>query len=189
MINSYFSGGFKNKSIDAAKSFRILMDLLAHPGKIGTLGLCSPPKPLSISAGAILLTLCDPDTPIYLTLNYNTSNIKDWINFHTGAGIVDQSEALFAFGSWNELLPLTDFPIGTPEYPDRSTTIIAEVETLKNSEFVLSGPGIRGKALLSVPNQKILNDNQKLFPLGLDFYFTRGSSLSAVSRSTKIEVK
>ena len=189
MTNSYFSGGFKNKSIDAANSFRTLMDLLAHPGKIVSLDLCTPPKPLSVSAGTILLTLCDSETPIYLTQNYAVNNVKDWITFHTGAGFVDQSEACFAFGSWNELLPLTNFPIGTPKYPDRSTTVIAEIETLKNSKFLLSGPGIKEKTLLSVPDQKILSENQKLFPLGLDFYFTRGSSLSAVSRSTKIEVK
>ena len=187
-MNPCFSGGFKNNSTDAAKSFRVLMDLLAHPGKIGNLELCTPPKPLSTSAGTILLTLCDPETPIYLAENYAVTSVTDWISFHTGAPFVDQSEAFFAFGNWGDLLPLKNFPIGSPEYPDRSTTIIAEVEILNNSGFLLSGPGIEDKTKLSIPNQKILTDNHNLFPLGLDFYFTNGSSLAALSRSTKIEV-
>lgn len=58
---------------------------------------------------------------------------------------------MFALGSWAALAPQTDFAIGTPEYPDRSATLIVEVDALTTESARLTGPGIESEAHLSLP--------------------------------------
>jgi len=180
-------GGFKNAPIDAAHAFRAALDVLARPGKITDISGAMPPAPLSIAAGTLALTLCDPETPIWLAPSLQTDALVAWLKFHTGAPLVDRrSDAMFAIGGWKELLPITDFAIGTAQYPDRSATLIVEMQTLLNSGATLRGPGIKTTAELSLPDIKPFQDNATLFPLGLDFYFTAGSRIAALPRSTKI---
>jgi len=40
------------------------------------------------------------------------------------------------------LQPLAPYRIGTPEYPDRSVTLIVELEEMPTANVNLSGPGI-----------------------------------------------
>jgi len=84
-------------------------------------------------------------------------------------------------------MPITDFPIGTPQYPDRSTTLIIECETLQTNGATLRGPGIKNTTSLTVPDVVTLQNNASLFPLGLDFFFTAGSQIAAIPRTTKLE--
>jgi alpha-D-ribose 1-methylphosphonate 5-triphosphate synthase subunit PhnH len=51
----------------------------------------------------------------------------------------------------------------------------------------LRGPGIKDTAALQLPEIRAFQDNAKLFPLGLDFYFTAGDQLAALPRTTKVE--
>ena len=97
-----------------------------------------------------------------------------------------REHAVFALGSWAALAPLNAFPIGTPEYPDRSATLIVETKRLENDGARLSGPGIRESASLSLPEGEAFVQNNALFPLGLDFYFTCGERVAALPRSTRI---
>lgn len=177
-------GGFSDQPVMASHAFRAVMTAMARPGEILDITGAQPPAPLSAAAGAVLLTLCDPETPIYLTNSHDTPEVRDWITFHTGAPFCTAQEAIFALGSWDELSPKT-FPIGTPEYPDRSATLIVESTSLTNSGTVLSGPGIKDQVQLSLPETPVFASNNKLFPLGLDFIFTCGDRLAALPRTTK----
>lgn len=178
-------GGFTNTPIDAAHAFRAIMNVMARPGMIEEISGAQPPAPLSIAAGAVILTLCDPETPVHLAGDYDTQTIRDWITFHTGAPLVAPETAAFAIGSWHDL-PLTDFPIGTSEYPDRSTTLIVDSEALTSSGPTLQGPGIQTTATLSLPETQAFQTNRAHFPLGLDFIFTSGKRLAALPRSTRV---
>jgi alpha-D-ribose 1-methylphosphonate 5-triphosphate synthase subunit PhnH len=89
-------------------------------------------------------------------------------------------------GVWEALGPLSTYPVGTSEYPDRSATLIVECMGLRPEGTTLTGPGIRDTANLSLPETQAFQDNATLFPLGLDFFFTCGDRIAALPRSTKV---
>lgn len=180
------SGGFDNPPVGSAHAFRAVMEAMARPGQIQEIAGAAPPAPLSVAAGSVLLTLCDSETPIYLAGNLGTDEVRAWLAFHTGAPMVGPSHAMFAVGVWDALIPLSAYPIGTSEYPDRSATLIVECETLTAAGASLRGPGIKSQAALSLPELDAFQKNRTLFPLGLDFIFTCGDRLAALPRSTEV---
>ncbi len=186
MDASTLEGGFSDAPREAAHAFRALMNAMARPGRIETVSGTTPPAPLSVAAGTLMLTLTDPDTPVYLAGAMDTPASRDWIAFHSGAPLTGPAKAMFAFGTWDDLMPLSAYPIGTPEYPDRSTTLIVACDRLEANGTRLTGPGIRTEAALSLPDPVALAANAARFPLGLDFYFTCGDRLAALPRSTRI---
>ena len=187
MQTEALTGGFAAAPTEAALAFRAVMRAMARPGTIEQIMGAEPPPPLSPAAGAVLLTLCDPETPLYLAGTVDTPMVRDWITFHTGAPLVDRPRAMFALGPWSALLPLADYPIGTAEYPDRATTLIVEMAQLTHSGARLTGPGIATTAALSLPDIAAFQRNAAQFPLGLDFLFTSGHDLAALPRSTRVE--
>lgn len=186
MHTQTLSGGFANPAIEAAHAFRSVMEAMARPGRIQTIAGAAPPGPLSIAAGCVLLTLCDADTPVYLAGNTDTEEVRAWIAFHTGAPLSGPSHAMFTVGAWDALMPLDAYPIGTPEYPDRSATLIVECDALAETGVALRGPGIKSQAALSLPETAAFQRNHTLFPLGLDFIFTSGAQVAALPRSTEV---
>ncbi len=179
-------GGFQKAPVDAAIAFRAAMTAMARPGTVQTVTGAAPPPPLSIAAGVLVLTLCDPDTGLVLTEPFNTPDIRNWVTFHTGAPIVGFEEAAFAIGHWSDLTPIDRYQIGTAEYPDRSATLIVEVPRLDGPGSALRGPGIRDVVHLPLPDAETMAQNALLYPLGLDFFLTCGDQLAALPRSTRI---
>ncbi len=180
-------GGFRDPPVDAARAFRAAMRAMARPGRIEPLDAAHPPGPVSAAAGTLLLTLCDHETGVYLAKGHDTPDLRAWIAFHTGAPIVPASEAQFALGQWEALWPLDQYAHGTPEYPDRSATLIVEMADLEAAGDKLSGPGIRDTAALSLPDAGAMRTNAARYPLGLDFFLTCGGRVAALPRSTKVE--
>lgn len=180
------SGGFADPAIQSAHAFRLVMEAMARPGTLQYINGAEPPAPLSPAAGAVLLTLCDAETPLYLAGDADCEAVRSWLAFHTGAPITIPSQCMFALGSWEALAPLSEYPIGTSQYPDRSATLIVEVPVLTASGATLTGPGIQNTSALSLPEREAFQTNQALFPLGLDFIFTCGSDLAALPRTTKV---
>lgn len=180
-------GGFGDAPVDAARAFRAAMRAMARPGTIEPMAAARPPAPLSRAAGTLILTLCDHDTGLHLAGAHDTKAARAWIAFHTGARFVSPGEAHFAIGTWDALMPLSQFPIGTPEYPDRSTTLIVEMPELLQQGARLTGPGIKDSAMLSLPDVGAMQANAAQFPLGCDFYLTSGEKVAALPRSTKVE--
>lgn len=178
-------GGFADVPKDGARAFRQIMNAMARPGVIAEVDGAAPPAPLSVADGVVLLTLCDPETPIYLSPACDTADVRAWITFHTGAPICTAADAQFALGPWDEL-PLDAFAIGTSEYPDRSATLIVAHPDLQAQGAVLQGPGIKDTAALNLPEVAAFQSNAALFPLGLDFIFTCQSRLAALPRTTKV---
>lgn len=181
------SGGFAHAPVEAARAFRAALSAMARPGRIERIASARPPAPLSPAAGALLLTLADPDAPVHLAGRFDTPDLREWLGFHTGAPIVARGAAAFAVGGWGALTPLEGYALGTPEYPDRSATLIVEVESLAAKGAALTGPGIRERAALSLPEREAFRLNTALFPCGLDFYFTCGDRLAALPRTTRVE--
>lgn len=183
---THFSGGFSDAPVDAAHAFRAVMTVMARPGAVRDLSGAVPPAPLSVAAGTLLLTLCDPETGIHLSDAFDTPEIRQWLTFHTGAPLVAAAEADFAVGTWTDLTPLQQYRIGTAEYPDRSCTLVVETDALNQSGAVLHGPGIKDTATLSLPTIDEFQTNAMFYPLGLDFFFTSGAQIAALPRSTQV---
>ena len=179
------SGGFADPATQSANAFRSVMEAMARPGTIQDIHGAAPPAPLSPAMGAVLLTLCDTETPVYLAGDMDCEAARAWLSFHTGAPFVGPAHCMFAVGKWDALAPLAVYPIGTSEYPDRSATLIVECSELA-AGATLTGPGIKETATLSLPDVEAFQANRTLFPLGLDFIFTCGERLAALPRSTEV---
>ncbi len=178
-------GGFSNPAIQSAHAFRSVMEAMARPGTIQDITGAEPPAPMSKAAGAVMLTLCDTDTTVYLAGDLDSAEVRAWLAFHTGTKVTGPSHAMFAIGTWDALAPLSAYQVGTSEYPDRSATLIVESEDLGDGA-TLSGPGIKTTASLSLPETAAFQANRAMFPLGLDFIFTCGDQLAALPRSTEV---
>lgn len=180
-------GGFTDAPVQAAHGFRASLEALARPGTLHHLTGATPPAPLSVAAGVLVLVLCDGTTPVHLAGAHDSAALRDWITFHTGAPLAAAETARFAIGTWNALQPVHRFAIGQPDYPDRSATLIVEMPELSAEGPRLTGPGIKGAAHLSLPETAAFTANSALFPLGFDCFFTAGPRVAGLPRSTKVE--
>lgn len=181
------AGGFARPAEDAARAFRACLEAMARPGRIEHIEGAGPPAPLSVAAGSVLLTLVDGTTPLFLAPSHDRPEIRDWIAFHCAAPFVRAEDAAFALGTWDGLHPVGRFRTGTPDYPDRSATLIVEAPALTPPNARLTGPGIATAHEARLPGIAAFEENRDGFPLGFDCYFTSGSSLAALPRSTKVE--
>lgn len=191
-----YEGGFSDPVGSSQTVFRALMDAMARPGSVqDLLVVTAPPAPMTASASALLATLADADTPVWLDPALTkTSEVKDWIVFHTGAEITPhQSEAAFALvASPGGLAALNGFSLGTQEFPDRSTTLILQVSSLTNGAALrLEGPGIKGQANLAPdpmpPHfEAQWQANRAAFPRGVDLVFAGPDCVAAMPRSTRL---
>lgn len=84
-------------------------------------------------------------------------------------------------------MPLSAYPVGTSDYPDRSATLIVEMPALAPQGAILRGPGIKTQAHLSLPDIDAVQRNAAQFPRGLDFIFTSGERVAALPRTTRVE--
>ena len=100
MQTQSLEGGFASPAIDASHAFRNLMEAMARPGMIQSITGAEPPAPLSGAAGAVLLTLCDAETPVYLAGEADCEAVRAWLAFHTGAPVTGPSHCMFALGTW-----------------------------------------------------------------------------------------
>lgn len=186
MLNTTLDGGLADPAREAAYAFRALLDALSRPGTIQQINGASAPAPCSPAAATLIVTLCDPTTPLFIAPSHDSDAFREWVTFQTGAPLVSASDAAFAIGTWDALAPLAPYAVGTPAYPDRSTTLIVEMPALEADGAVLSGPGIETTARLNLPEIEAFQQNRAQFPLGIDFFFTCGSEVAGLPRSTGV---
>src|SRR5262249_48608259 len=142
------AAGFADPVFDAQSVFRAVMMAMARPGEVRAITPeLTPPAPLMPVTAALALTLLDYETPVWLDASLMTAQeVAQWIKFHPGARVTPEADqAAFAIaGSPARMPPLNAFALGTLEYPDRSTTLVLQVDSLKGgNSLVLSGPGIK----------------------------------------------
>ena len=180
-------GGFTDAPRQSARAFRLALEAMARPGSLWPVEGATPPAPLSVAAGVLILTLCDGTTSLHLGASCDVPVVRDWVTFHTGAPLVAAQDAHFAVGTWADLMPVDRFAIGLPDYPDRAATLIVEMPTLSTKGPRLTGPGIEFVAHLSLPETAAFRTNRALFPQGFDTYLTSGAHVAGLPRSTIVE--
>lgn len=191
--------GFADKVLSAQSTFRSVMDAMARPGSVQRIvPMTGATGPMMRGTAAIALTLFDHDTPLWLDARMaEGSDLVKWLKFHTGAPVVqDCSIASFALISDGAALPSLDhFALGTSEYPDRSTTVIIQVDSLASGRsFELHGPGIDGVASLQASIKPFdlferLRINEALFPRGIDVVMVADDAVVAIPRTTRVVSK
>jgi alpha-D-ribose 1-methylphosphonate 5-triphosphate synthase subunit PhnH len=176
-------------------TFRAVLDAIASPGTgrplAATIGA---PLPLVDAAAAVALTLCDHDTPVWLDAALAGDAVCAWLRLHCGCRLVSEPyEAAFGFvGAPQDLPPIDAFSLGTPDYPDRSATIVIQVESLQaGPPLQLKGPGIRDTQVLraaGLPDDMAarLVANRALFPRGVDFILAGANEVAALPRSVRL---
>ena len=174
-------------------AFRALMEALARPGTVKPLPpAAAAPSPLSATAAAVALTMLDYETPVWLDAPLaQRPQVADWIRLHTGARVTsDPREAAFAFIADPVHAPAFDgYSLGTPEYPDRSATLVLQVEDFGSGQrLLLAGPGIADVRSFSArplpPDfQNRIAANRALFPRGVDMILVSPDAVAALPRS------
>lgn len=188
--------GFADPVRASQAVFRAVMEAMAHPGSMISIGgLTEPPQPLGLAAGAVALTLIDYETPVWLDPPLAQSpEIAGWLRFHTGAPLTpDPRQAAFAIIADPPRMPQFDaFSLGSMEYPDRAATLVLQIDRLSaDAGFCLAGPGIKGsRALFASPLPadfaRRMRANRALFPRGLDMILAAGTMLAALPRSVNV---
>jgi alpha-D-ribose 1-methylphosphonate 5-triphosphate synthase subunit PhnH len=193
-----WSAGFADKVTSAQATFRAVMQAMARPGTLQRLDaeLHHVPAPLMPATATITLTLFDHDTPLWLDAATKTPAVTQWLRFHTSAPLVETPDAAaFALVADPDAMPALDqFALGSNDYPDRSTTLILQLDSLEQgAELELSGPGIRGTATLRAPLPAELlaqrEASQALFPRGVDLILVAGDAIVAIPRTTRLLAK
>jgi alpha-D-ribose 1-methylphosphonate 5-triphosphate synthase subunit PhnH len=189
-------GGFEHPSIASQTVFRALMDAMARPGTVQPVpALAAPPAPLTATTAAVALALCDHDTQLWLDPRLEVSaEVRGWLGFHCGAPVTTiAADAQFALAcSPGDLMALENFAQGTQDYPDRSTTLILQVDTLDAGRPLhLEGPGINGAATLAprpLPRHFTTQwrQNRARFPRGVDVILAAPGAVACLPRTTRI---
>ena len=190
-MNTMLLPGFADPVRDSQAVFRAVMDAMARPGRIHRVsGPDTPPPPLDRATAAVLLTLADAETPLWLDAAAEAA--CDWVAFHCGAPRTTLGEAQFAVAmgpaEWTAL------GTGTDDEPERSATLILQVTGFDGGAALrLSGPGLAGEAALAVAGLPAgfvawWADNRRRFPRGVDVILCAGDRVAALPRIVMIEV-
>lgn len=179
-------------------AFRAIMEAVARPGTRADFGpALAPPAGLDVATATAALTLLDFETPLWLDPTLRGGEAEAWVRFHCGCPLTtDPAEAAFAIVSDVRTAPRLDsFNLGDARYPDRSTTVILQVESLDGGETaVLSGPGVKDAIMVAprgLPEHfwDQMQDNNAKFQFGIDALIVSGQFLTAVPRSSQIQIQ
>jgi alpha-D-ribose 1-methylphosphonate 5-triphosphate synthase subunit PhnH len=187
------AAGFPEPVLDAQRCFRAVLDAMSRPGRVRRAGEgLPPPAPLTPAAGAVLLTLADADTPLWLDAG---PDAEAWLRFHCGAPIAaDAAAACFVLAAGRDTPPppLESLAAGTDEAPQHGATLILQVTGLTEGEgWRLTGPGIEREHRLRVDGAPrgflaAWQANRARFPRGVDVILCAGERLAALPRTVAI---
>jgi len=191
------AAGFAEPVFDSQAVFRAVLSAFSRPGRISMVSTgIEPPRPLQVATAAIALSLFDLSTPYWIDPSVGSIPVTEYIGFHSGARTTGNlTEASFAIlGADGDTDCWDSFAIGTPDYPDRSTTIIIQVYDFQEvGPIRLTGPGIEHEhrvAVDGVPSGfwPTLQKNAQRYPLGTDTVLVAQNRLLCLPRTTKVEI-
>ncbi|NOV22440.1 phosphonate C-P lyase system protein PhnH [Cupriavidus necator] len=187
--------GFNDPVDNAQQVFRAALRAFAHPGQLQALPVGSGvPEGLSPALAALLLTLADADTPVWLPAGVPAA-ARAFLRFHCGCRLTDDpgAAAFVCVPAGHALPALADCAQGAPAFPDRSATLLVEVASLAEGEtLTLRGPGIAHTQALRVTGlptgfRAAWRANNAGFPLGVDLLLSSGDRFCALTRTTIVE--
>lgn len=187
--------GFAAPVQDAQTCFRRVLDALARPGRVLEIDVpIDAPAGLSAAQTAVLLSLADQDTPVWLNPDLREHEAGDFLRFHCGCILAATTDAatFIVLPGLDALPDLDTLALGEPRYPDRSSTLLIEVAAFDSGQHLqLSGPGIAGTQLLQVDGwtaraTAFMQENRRRFPLGVDLLLCAGRRIVGLPRTVRI---
>ena len=181
--------GFSDPAAESQTCFRAVLTAMAHPGKIVALRTkLKVPSPLAPSTGAVLLTLADVDTAVWLEPALKPSTA--WLQFHCGTTLTEPNAAMF--GVCLDLPPLDAFEWGSHDEPESGATIILQRPSLATGPLLrLSGPGLQDPVTLRLGLPEDFASrwaaNHAAFPRGVDIILCTDEGVAALPRSLHVE--
>jgi alpha-D-ribose 1-methylphosphonate 5-triphosphate synthase subunit PhnH len=193
---SRVSAGFADPVVTSQSVYRDSLEALSHPGQlVDIVSSAKAPVGVHASSCALLLALLDQDTRLWVSPGLARGDAPGYFRFHTGCTLTTEPAlADFALVAQPaELPPLHGFASGSEAYPDRSATLVVQVNSLEAGRgWTLSGPGIRSTRCLSAEG---LGDafvaqwaqNRRGFPRGVDLFLACGVRVAGLPRTTRLE--
>ncbi len=192
-MNAALLPAFADPVLQSQQVFRQTLTALAEPACWRKLSSALHlPQPLTPPLGALLLALCDRETPLWLDAVCRTEDVLAWLRFHIACPITsDPAEAAFAVVCDTTNMPdIAAFAQGSTEYPERSTTILLHSEE-HGAQFTARGPGIPGTRTLQadLPQTFVAQwqDNGRIFPCGVDLILISATHIAGLPRTTILE--
>lgn len=181
--------GFADPVLDSQATFRSVLDAMARPGTIHHLpATLTAPPPLGQATAAVLLTLADATTPIWLDPSARAAG--DWIAFHCGAPRAGLGQAAVALALAPVGLDL--LANGSDEAPEEGATLILQLPALGSGRALrLEGPGLPAPRTFAA--EGLAPDfpaawarNHARFPRGIDLILCAGDAVAAFPRTLAI---
>ncbi|MEO7243329.1 MAG: phosphonate C-P lyase system protein PhnH [Variovorax sp.] len=196
--------GFGAPAQAAQLSFRCLLEAMARPGRVQSLpatALAGVEAPaIGVGMCAVLLTLLDADTRLYVDEALPHRELLPYLRFHTGVRLTDDlHDADFVCCSADQARPplLNALRHGSDEAPHHGATLLIAVSELGNplpstpGGLQLRGPGIRDCQYMSVGGigaefWRTRSALEAQFPRGVDLVMCCGDHIAAIPRSTHV---
>ena len=167
--------------------FRLLLEVMSRPGKRSELiEIPESGKPFLSVLSALLdseVSLSDPD---------NLLSDDDWLMLQANRSEPESADYILCSAS---NVPTFTPKLGTLPSPEKSATIVLVASSLEQGSLTLrlSGPGIAidNELVLDGVKQEWLEkriDWNCAFPLGVDFILLDSRRVTAIPRTTKVEI-
>lgn len=183
--------GFTDNIHTPQQHFRRILHAMSEPGTLVDLEQVPTWEPLNAASVGVLLTLCDQNTPVYMSPNLAQDDTTAALQFHTHAAVAGAEKAQFVFVQAGEFNAAA-YTHGNEIYPEQSATVVVQVDSLTGgTPLRLTGAGIQTEKTIAPVLSDALLDYYRTqgqrYPLGIDTILTSGAQLIAIPRSTRVQ--
>lgn len=180
-------------------AFRVLLDCLSRPGRIGNLEGTATATGVGICpfTARIALTLLDREVSFAVT-GTDAVTWSRFIRLYTGARSAPLEQAGYLLADGGLPVPLDLLCRGSMEFPDRGATAVLRMEELASTsigdatELALAGPGIPGRRSLwlrglAPGNLAAFVQCNREYPLGIDLFLVdRQGQVVGLPRTVRV---
>lgn len=185
--------------------YRVLLDCMARPGKIGQISPANCGLNISFSDYilGVAITLLDHEVTFHIFdhIFENISDSSEQLQMYTRSRLEKIENCDYLIIDGEKIFDIHCLKKGSLKFPDESTAVICQVKELLSEprsgaisgaiKIELQGPGIQGRQTLYVDglNKEMMEPWQhcnREFPLGLDWILVDLTGrLSCIPRSTR----
>ncbi|MGL4762821.1 MAG: phosphonate C-P lyase system protein PhnH [Sarcina sp.] len=177
------------------ESYRRILDSMSRPAKVNKLDEIKSPIDFNFGSFIIMRVFLDTETKFHIVCdNKDLNSEKIAMITKASEGSIENSDFIFVGIDKQKELPfiIENARKGTLVDPHLGATIICEVdEILLGKRFSVSGPGVNGDEIVSLPISEFWKSEREEaisdYPRGIDLIFVdKSGQIIAVPRTTKV---